>query len=199
MNSICVFGDSTAWGVSDQEKGGWVNRLWFYAGKKTKGKTKIYNLGIEGGTVNTILARFELEAKIRKADAFIFQSGGNDSVLIGKNGRSNVSADQFEKNLEEIIKKAKIITPDIIFIGFNNVDDKRTAPAPWGNFYYHNSKVEKYNEIMKNICQKNNIPYIDIFNLLKNEDLADGLHPNSLGHEKIFQKVKNFLEENKWI
>jgi len=27
MATICVFGDSTAWGAWDLERGGWVNRL----------------------------------------------------------------------------------------------------------------------------------------------------------------------------
>ena len=35
IESICVFGDSTAWGAWDMEKGGWVNRLWFYINEKT--------------------------------------------------------------------------------------------------------------------------------------------------------------------
>jgi lysophospholipase L1-like esterase len=35
--------------------------------------------------------------------------------------------------------------------------------------------------------------------LLNNEDFDDGLHPNTEGHQKIFEKVKNFLVENGWI
>ena len=31
------------------------------------------------------------------------------------------------------------------------------------------------------------------------EDFDDGLHPNAQGHRKIFEKVKDFLVENKWI
>jgi len=32
--SICIFGDSVSWGAWDMEKGGWVNRLWFYVAKR---------------------------------------------------------------------------------------------------------------------------------------------------------------------
>ncbi|WKZ26558.1 MAG: GDSL-type esterase/lipase family protein [Candidatus Paceibacterota bacterium] len=199
MNSICIFGDSTAWGAWDMKKGGWANRLWLYAGKKTDGECEIYNLSISGGTTETILERFESEAKIREADALIFQSGGNDSYLKGKNGPNQIPVDQFRKNLQEIIRKAKNITPNIIFIGFKNVDETKTMPVSWKDIYYVNAEIKKYDEIMKDVCKENNIPYLDIFGLLKNEDFEDGLHPNTLGHKKIFEKVKNFLEENKWI
>lgn len=199
MNSICIFGDSTAWGAWDMEKGGWANRLWLYAGEKTNGECEIYNLSISGGTTETILERFESEAKIREADALIFQSGGNDSYLKGKNGSNQIPLDQFRKNLQEIIRKAKNITPNIIFIGFKNVDETKTMPVSWKDIYYVNVEIKKYDEAMKDVCKENNIPYLDIFGLLKNEDFEDGLHPNTLGHKKIFEKVKSFLEEKKWI
>lgn len=199
MNSICIFGDSTAWGAWDMEKGGWANRLWFYTGEKTDCECEIYNLSISGGTTETILERFESEAKIREADALIFQSGGNDSYLKGKNGPNQIPVNQFRKNLQEIIRKAKNITSNIIFIGFKNVDETKTMPVLWEDIYYVNVEIKKYDEVMKDVCKENNIPYIDIFGLLENEDFEDGLHPNTIGHKKIFEKVKNFLEENKWI
>ncbi|MEK9182102.1 MAG: GDSL-type esterase/lipase family protein [Patescibacteria group bacterium] len=199
MNSICIFGDSTAWGAWDIEKGGWVNRLWFYVGEKTDGECEIYNLSISGGTTETILARFESEAKIRGADALIFQSGGNDSCLESKNGNNRVPLEQFGKNLEEIIRKAKNITSNIIFIGLKNVDEPKTTPVSWKDIYYINAEIKKYDETMRNICKENKIHYLDIFGLFENEDFKDGIHPNIAGHKKIFEKVKSFLEENKWI
>lgn len=198
--SICVFGDSTAWGAWDIERGGWVSRLWFHvAGRREEDWVAIYNLSISGGTTETILDRFESEAKVRKADALIFQSGGNDSYLEGKNGSNKVPLDKFRKNLEKIIKKAKKITQNIIFIGFKNVDEARSMPVSWQDIYYVNSELRKYDEVMKNVCKENDIPYLSIFGLLSNDDLEDGVHPNAEGHRKIFEKVKAFLSENRWI
>ena len=156
-------------------------------------------MSISGGTTETILERFESEAKIREADALIFQSGGNDSCLKSKNGPNQIPIDQFRKNIEEIIKKTRDITPNIIFIGFKNVNEAKTAPVSREDIYYVNTEIKKYNEVMKIVCEKNDILYLNIFGLLNNEDFEDGLHPNSVGHEKIFTKVKDFLMENKWI
>ncbi len=199
IKSICIFGDSTAWGAWDMEKGGWVNRLWLYAGEKADCECNIYNLSISGGTTETILERFESEAKIREADGLIFQSGGNDSYLKGKNGPNQIPLEKFKSNLEEIIKRAKNITQNIIFIGFKNVDESKTAPVSWKDIYYFNAEIKKYDEVMEGVCGEHNIPYLDIFGLLDVSDLEDGLHPNAAGHEKIFIKTRDFLIANKWI
>lgn len=92
----------------------------------------------------------------------------------------------------------------IIFIGLIPVDEKKTLPIPWGtDVNYKNEYVSKYNEIIKSVCQENNIQFIEMFEEFMKLDykklLEDGLHPNSEGHQKIFEIVKDFLIENKII
>ncbi len=200
MAKILVFGDSTAWGAWDTEKGGWVNRLWlFFAEKKENTENTIYNLSIDGGTTETILNRFESEAKIREADVLIFQSGGNDAAYEHEENNFWIPLDKFKENIEEIIQKAKKITDKVLFIGFKNVDESRTKPVSWRDIYYTNENIKNYKNEMKDICKKHNVPFLDIFGLLTNEDLEDGLHPNSKGHQKIFDIVKDYLVQNKLI
>jgi acyl-CoA thioesterase I len=196
--NICIFGDSTAWGAWDLEKGGWVNRLWIYLAK-TKKDFDLYNLSISGGTTKTILDRFESEAKTRNADILIFQSGGNDAAYEQVEDNYQVSPSEFKENIEEIIQRAKKITDKIIFISFKNVDESKTMPVPWRNIYYKNENIKKYCEIIKDVCAEKEVLFLDIFGLLNNEDLCDGVHPDDTGHEKIFQKVKDFLTDNKII
>lgn len=198
--SICIFGDSTAWGAWDMEKGGWVNRLWLYVGKRDSNKdyVEIYNQSVSGGTTETILERFENEARLRNAEVLIFQTGGNDAAYEHEPNNFLVQPEKFRENISEIIKKAKKITDKIIFMDLKNCDESKTMPVPWIDIYYKNENIEKYSKIMEEICRENNIPFLDI-DLLDNEDFDDGLHPNTKGHIKIFEKVKDFLIENKWI
>jgi acyl-CoA thioesterase I len=197
--TICIFGDSTAWGAWDMEKGGWVNRLWLEVSERTNGECDIYNLSISGGTTQTILDRFETEAKIREADALIFQSGGNDAYIRDGAGVNNISLEQFRANLESIIEKAKKITPKIIFMGFEVVDEAKTTPVAWSNISYFNSEIKRYNGELKKVCQEQGVLFLDNFSLLTLADLEDGLHPNASGHEKTFQQVRDFLIKNNWI
>lgn len=196
--NICIFGDSTAWGAWDLKKGGWVNRLWLYLANSDK-DFDLYNLSISGGTTKTILDRFESEAKIRNADILIFQSGGNDAAYEQVEGNYQVSPSEFKENIEEIIQRSKKITDKIIFISFKNVDESKTMPVPWRDIYYKNENIKKYCEIMKAVCAEKEVLFLDIFGFLNNKDLCDGVHPNNKGHEKIFQKIKDFLIDNKII
>lgn len=197
--SICIFGDSTAWGAWDMEKGGWANRLWFHvAERESDDYIEIYNCSVSGGTTDTILKRFELEAKIRNADAIIFQTGGNDASYEHTPNNYLVSPEQFKVNLENIIERAKKITANVIFMDLKNCDETRTMPVPWIDIYYTNENMQKYNTLMETVCREHGIMFLDIQPLV-NEDFDDGLHPNARGHKKIFEQVREFLIENNWI
>jgi lysophospholipase L1-like esterase len=194
--NICVFGDSTAWGAWDTEKGGWVNRLQLYLDKKAVDETPlIYNLSISGGTSKLTLERFESEAKFRKANALIFQGGGNDAYQKGKDGPNQIAPEVFKKNIEETIERARTLTDKILYIGFKNVDESRTRPVSWKDIHYLNSEIQKYNQIMQEVCNAQGVPFLDIFGVLEEKELIDGLHPDAAGHEKIFQKVRAELEK----
>lgn len=197
--SICIFGDSTAWGAWDLEKGGWVNRLWMDTGiREGDDYVEIYNCSVSGGTTDTILERFESEARIRNADALIFQTGGNDAAYEKTPGNYLVSPEKFKANIEEIIKRARKITDRIIFMDLKNCDESKTTPVSWIDIYYTNGNIEKYSEIMEKVCKENGVDFMDITKL-ENTDFEDGLHPNTSGHEKVFQQVREFLVKKNWI
>ena len=61
---------------------------------------------------------------------------------------------------------------------------------------YSNKNIVEYNNVIKEVSGDNGVVFIDIFNLLLKKDLADGSHPNTCGHEKIFEVIKKTLEEN---
>lgn len=194
--SICIFGDSTSWGAWDMEKGGWVNRLWLSVANNTEYVT-IYNLGIDGGTSETLLARFEHEAKARGADALIFQTGGNDASTDSA-GNAVVSLEDFRKNIEELIRRAKTITAHIIFTDLKNCDESKTTPVSWMDRYCRNDALDTYRGVLQEVCTKNEVLYMDM-PLLENSDFEDGLHPNAKGHEKIFSTVQSFLMSVGWL
>jgi acyl-CoA thioesterase-1 len=188
-----------AWGAWDLEKGGWVNRLWFLLAKReSPDYIEIYNQSISGGTTETILARFENEAKIRNSKWLIFQTGGNDASYEHKPGNYLVQPERFRKNLEKIIKKARKMTDNIIFMDLKNCDESKTMPVSWIDIYYTNENIKKYGEIMRDVCRENKVLFLDI-GFLNNDDFDDGLHPNARGHEKIFVKTRDFLLEKGWI
>lgn len=206
---ICIFGTSITRGSWDPEGGGWVNRLRRYIelgmeSKKIKDDILLYNLGISADTTDGMLKRFASEFKPRAREyaenIIIFDMGINDSAFRKSLNRNFVTKEKYKKNLEALYKKSQKIADKIVFIGLSNLNEQITVPAPWAiDFYYYYKNAEEYNILVKKFCKKNRILFIDIFGILRNSDLEDGLHPNSAGHEKIFQRVKDYLVENKII
>lgn len=211
MSHVLIFGDSIAQGYWDKD-GGWVARLRkFIDAKNINNKgydCLVFNLGVSGDTTEDLLQRFEFEtkqrSKFKEETIFIFAIGGNDALLINKENILFVVPEKIENNIQKIVDLAKNFSEKIVFVGLTPVDERKTNPLPWASkFSVKNENIKKYDEIIKKVCKKNKIPFIELFdNWLKinyNDLLEDGQHPNSQGHEKIFENVKDFLVKNKLI
>jgi len=192
--TICIFGDSIVWGSWDPEEGGWVSRLRCYL-ETSDYEIRIYNCGVSGNNTDKLLQRFDVEAAAREPNIVIFAIGINDSQYVNSKNNSRVLIERFQNNLQKLISKAKKFTQKIIFLSLTKVDESKTMPVPWDTTkYYDEENVKKYNSKIKDICNKNSLQFINIFDLLDNSDLEDGLHPNQEGHKKIFLKIKDFLQ-----
>lgn len=190
MLSICLFGDGIGEGFFDSKKGGWVSRLsrTFEAPNE---ELTIYNCSVSGDSTREVLKRFKVESGAREPDIIIFALGVNDSWYFNnKKSQPNVSLEEFKKNIESLISKAHEMDANVTFIGPCNIDESKSMPVEWRpEVYYDNENIKKYNAEIKNICKKHNIKFIETFDLLKQDDFSDGLHPNSKGHKKIFDKI----------
>ena len=181
-----VWGDSIVYGWHDNELGGWVNRLKINLSKKSKGNF-VFNLGIPGQNSNDIFKRFEKELtdRFNNEDNFklIFSFGIKDSLLVNKNQQH---LDIFKNNIIQIIKKAKQFTKDIYFIGLIKPDLSIREEYKLGN-------VQLIDDTIKKQCELNNVKYIEMKNIITEKDLADGLHPNPVGYEKITNEILKFF------
>ncbi len=214
MPTILVFGDSLAFGAWDIE-GGWVQRLRKFLDEKNISNipnfTLLYNFGISGNTSKDLLERFEFETKQIMKDSeggekltLIFGIGGNDSAIIPSKKDFWIPPKKFEKNIEKLIEKARKFTKRIIFVGLVPFDESKTNPPIFASdISYKNENARRYNEIVKSVCQREEIDFVDIFGKFMETDykklLQDGAHPNSKGHQKIFETVRDFLLEKKLI
>jgi len=198
IRKITIFGDSIAYGAVDLELGGWVNRLKLYLNINSI-PNNVFNMGIPRETTNDVLKRFDNEMKTRAEiiydetdpinDVIVFAIGINDTRT--NKGKNEVSKQQFYKNIDSLIKKAKNFSDNIIFMGLTNIDEDKVATLPWNETIgYNNKDIKEYDKIIEELCKDNQLKYIKIFNILNKDDLADGLHPNAKGHKKIFKTIQ---------
>ena len=128
----------------------------------------------------------------------IFAIGINDSQFIRSKNNFNVLADKFQKSIEQFIGFSKKLSLETVFIGLTPVDEQKTNPIPWSiDKSYKNEYIKKYDNIIKSVCEEKQVYFIDMFGEFNKLDykklLEDGLHPNSEGHQKIFEIVRKYL------
>jgi lysophospholipase L1-like esterase len=188
--TICIFGDSITWGASDCEKGGWADQLKNYLMTEN---VITYNLGVSDDTSKQLLKRFDVEAEARNPDIIIFAIGINDSIDIF--GKKQISLVEFNDNISALTDKALQITNKVIFIGLTNVDETKTMPFAETDAAFDNQSIGEYDEAIRSFCEENDLIFVDALGLLINdEDLCDGLHPSSIGHQKMLETVKDAIE-----
>lgn len=212
MTHIIVFGTSIEQGFYDTENGGWVERLKSYLNEKTMkswGSASeifyaVFNLGIAGETSEGILKRFDTEVEPRLSSNYesliIFSFGINDAQQSNSQDSGfKVSIEKFEENVGSLINKTKDLGARPVFVGLSPVDEAQVAPIPWAPEYsYLNEPITRYNEVIKNICLEKGLLFIDVLSVFNQLDykelLIDGVHPNTDGHRKLFEILKNELQ-----
>lgn len=190
--NIGVWGDSITHGSCDEEALGWVGRI-----RKVLPAddwNHIYNFGICGDTSEDLIARFDVELEALHPQKVIFAIGINDSKFPEGSDTHLVSLEQYEQNLRKLIEKAKAHADTISIVGATQVvHEWRSASGS----RFMNEEIAKFNEVMKKVTAEYNLNFIDVFETLDpTTDLADGLHPNAQGYQKMFEVINANLD---WV
>ena len=197
-NKILVFGDSITYGQRDLEMGGWVNRLRLrIANDSSIASCHVFNMGISGQTSGEILARIDRECEGRVLEdannIIVIACGINDTQVIG--GEVLVDEESFRNNVTELIRHAKTHTSKVIYLGLTPVDDNRTNPIAWDRSRtWRNDLVQRYDEIISEICREEGIRYVYVYDQIDAETNDDGLHPSAEGHEILADIMYNVID-----
>ena len=101
---------------------------------------------------------------------------------------------EFQSHLGTMLDDAKLLSP-VLFLGMVPVNEEK---MPFMDaFFFTQEDQYLYKEATRLACQERGIPYLDIFEIWRqrgqewiNERLMDdGLHPNSLGYEALFEDI----------
>lgn len=201
MDKILVFGDSITYGKWDTD-GGWVTRLRKYVDEKYNGgvggNVLVYNMGIPGEVAVRMVKRIdqELEFRITNKDdrvLVIFVIGVNDSCPNNWMTNSQTPKKTFKSALKAMIKMAKGRGCETVVLGLAPVNTNK----PTMGLKFTNEEVLNYDNYISDVCKELNTKKVDIYDQLLKQSytnlLVDVVHPNSRGHEMIFEIVKDKL------
>ncbi len=201
---IVIFWDSITEGFWDLENWGWVNRLKTYFWKKSWYDIIVMNYWISAYTSDNILKIFQSffdwcsrREKWKEKESTIMVAIWINDCSINKNTNlPRVNKEKFEEKLNNILDKCKKdeLIKKVVFVSNINVNEEIINNDDW-DFLFFNDEIKKYNSVIKTLCDKEKIDYIDLFWIINNDELEDWLHPNNKWHQKIFEKIRDFLEK----
>ncbi len=195
MKLFHFFGDSVTLGVNDAPAGGWVARL---AGKAADAGLPVppdtfYNMGVRRNSSRMILDRWEAEFKARVMEGvpscLLFCFGTVD--MAAPKGFPNIPVGESAANAREILLKAKTFGCTAL------------VSAPPVTDAEHCQRLDALCTAYASICRSIDVPFVDIFHPLLQmdyvKDLADGVHPGSLGNDMIATLLFRAPELSSWF
>lgn len=202
LKMIGVIGDSIAHGFYDAEDLGWVARLGRMMLQKRTGEYVFNNMAQSGDNVADAYARAVAEVGSRHFDLILVNVGIND---LRRRKNSGLQLDFSEgarlmywQKLLAFLKStgAKIVVADLLPV----VEEKYTEDA---SLMRYNSDVERYNEIIRDVCAMYHVPFFARNAAWKQRDLPalyqDATHPNARGHQIIAEEMFAFLQAQNLI
>ena len=198
---IVAIGTSAFFGLfDDQHLGGYIGRLkMWHEGNNID--NEVYNLGVSrvgaGETTEEMFKRIVPEASARQPDMILLTTGINDIRRIGSRENFCVtSTEQFKNNIHKMIIAARTVAKEVLFVSSYPIKDKQSSK----NDFFLNIDLEEYTNIAKQICEKENASFLDVFSEWEKGEYSDllgsdGVHANAKGYEKVFKQFKEFLEK----
>lgn len=161
-------------------------------------------MGVSGDTTTDLIKRFQNEVKARWPQsnelALVFSIGTNNAY-VGNDGSESSQPDKYRYELIDLVEKARRFTDKIMFVGLTPCDDKRTNPVFWAPINYKTDRIKLFEDVAREFCREQGIPHVAVYETFMDKaamgiDLfADGLHPNDLGHQLIYETVLPELDK----
>lgn len=202
VKSIGMIGDSIAHGYYDEQNLGYFTRLAQKILSIHSGEYVFSNMSQSGDNVADATNRAIHEVLSRNFDLILVNIGIND---LRRRKDSDLQLDFSEgarrmywnKLLDMLaLAKAKVVVLDLTPV----IEERYSEQA---TLIRYNADVEKYNEIIKEICNNHNIAFFSRYSSWKKRELKDlykdATHPNAKGHQIMADEIYDYLTAQNFI
>jgi len=165
------------------------------------GKATVVTPKVNGGDTTKLLQNLDEWAIRERPDVVHFNCGIHDTKRSKKTGENQVSPQQYEANLREIVKRLREQTrAKVLFALSTPIMDERTKPL-WEtrNYRLINASITEYNRIAVRVMGELEVPVDDLPAALGDADelarLLDpgGVHYTPEGYRRLADAVALFM------
>ena len=162
-----------------------ASKLWYELPEK---RLRIFNRGISGNTVMDLAARWNQDTLLLKPDVLSILIGVNDTEAFIK-GNENFSAEQYQKNYDELLQNTKQQLPGVQLV----LCEPFILPVGRmkENMATYEREIKLRQQAVKDLAGIYNavfVPFQAAFNMALQKAppeywIWDGIHPMPAGHE----------------
>ncbi|MBC8353771.1 MAG: SGNH/GDSL hydrolase family protein [Planctomycetes bacterium] len=170
------------------------------------GNATIISPKANGGDSSNVLKHLDQWVIREKPDVVHFNCGIHDTKKFISTGKFQISPEQYEENLREIVKRIRQETDAVVLFATSTpILDQRAAAARKGRAYeLLGTSIEQYNEIAVRVMRELGVPIDDLHHAMvepdalhESKDLIgkDGVHLTETGVELVGTTVAAFIAE----
>jgi len=159
-----------------------------------KDKANVVAAEKNGGDTNRVLANLKEWAIAHKPAVVHFNSGLHDLKVSRKTKKPQVSIEDYEKNLREIVDRLQKATKArLIFATTTPIQDKLHA-VRGGEFDRHEADVKRYNDVALKVMKEKGVEIDDLHAIVTEAGVAkiqrpDGTHYTPDGSQTLAKAV----------
>jgi len=212
MKQVFILGASSVYGVG-AEHDGWGDLVKSYVHNKLytsdgPGEAcEVFNFAKAGSTIEFITDTFPwISEHYQRGPELVtlVSIGGNDARAVNTPDNYVSTPEEFRDKLSNLCTMLKVQSKHVIFVSNGYVDERKVSPKP-SPFndgivsYFTNERRAQFNAITKELCESMEFDFVAVEcdkNTWINEYLyKDGLHPNQLGYQLIFEALRPKLDK----
>lgn len=206
MKIVCI-GSSSVEGIGDSKGIGWVGRLNKLLNDRATNTNeyRIFNLGLKGDSIKQTHKRYLTEALVRYPQLVLIFTGTNDVRWDEQNGNLNQFNPNYMQDWESFIKDLQNANYKVVVLGPTKVDESKGPMVindTW-EIFFKNKDIALFNTQLKELCHKNNIDFLELFNVFDDYDLSqvsfDSVHPNDKGYAILTNYILSNLQDRNLI
>lgn len=159
----------------------------------------VFNFGIGGDTAADLLRRLEHEMTHRVAEAISIAVGTNDVQCLGDERHPRFTADEYQENLVALIHLARRHARWVFVLGIGCIETDLCGRSPGKPVFLTADRVRLFDRLACEAAKLTGAWFIPLNDVLRPDNLADGVHPNARGHEQIALRVYDILSKSGFL
>lgn len=169
------------------------------------GKAVVISPKANGGDSSNVLKRLEQWVIREQPDVVHFNCGIHDTKKFKASGAFQVSVEQYEANLREIVKQIRAKTSATVLFATTTpiLDDRAAKTRSERDYTLNGASVDQFNEVALKVMQELNVPVNDLNAALSEADPPvgtligeDGVHLTPAGRKLAGGTVAGFISEH---